>query len=172
MKAIRNADDFTKAYDRFADDIFRHCYFRVSSREIAEELVQETFIRTWNYIKKGNRIDQVRPFLYRIANNLIVDEYRSRRESVSLDSLQEKGFDISDSGEDGAEVKTEAKLLLEVMSKIDGKYRDVVLMRYVDNLGPKEIAEITGETQNNVSVRINRGVKEIKGILKEMDDGK
>ncbi len=162
--------EFTKAYDEYADAIFRHCYFRISDRERARDLMQETFIKTWDYILKNDeRIDNLRAFLYRTANNLVIDEYRKAKGNQSLETLQEAGFQVgvaeAVTGRVGA--KLEAEQILEVIEQIDSKYREAVIMRYMDGLTPKEIAEITGETQNNISVRINRGLKQLRQILKD-----
>ena len=46
-------EEFLRAYEEFADAIFRHCYFRISDREVAKDLTQETFTRTWKYIVDG-----------------------------------------------------------------------------------------------------------------------
>jgi len=167
MSSIKNKDDFTSAYDEFADAIFRHCYFRVSDRERAKELMQETFIRTWNYIVDGNEIDQIKSFLYRTAHNLIIDEYRSRKNEASLDELQESGFDPEEDERAKLYAKIEAKEVLVLLDKLDEKHRDVIIMRFIDDLGPKEISEVTGESENTVSVRLNRAIKSAKKLLEK-----
>src|SRR3989344_4975700 len=88
--------EVAKAYDDFADAIFRHCYFRLSNRERAKELMQETFMRVWGYIERGNTIEftKIKPFLYKTASNLIIDEYRRNKNEVSLDRLREDGFEV------------------------------------------------------------------------------
>ena len=45
--------EFEKAYDLYADAIFRHCYLRVSDRELAKDLMQEAFMKTWEYLASG-----------------------------------------------------------------------------------------------------------------------
>lgn len=80
------------AYEAYADAIFRHCYFRVFNRELGKELMQETFLRVFEYLSKGNTVDNMRAFLYRVANNLIIDNVRRKKE-LSLDALNEQGFD-------------------------------------------------------------------------------
>src|SRR5690349_19793406 len=68
-KEMDVSNQFLQAYDEFADPIFRHCYFRVFRRDRAKELVQETFLRAWEYQLQGKPIENIRAFLYRIANN-------------------------------------------------------------------------------------------------------
>jgi len=65
---------FIDAYDKYSEAIFRHCYYRVFDRERAKDFVQETFCKTWKYIVDGNDIENIRAFLYKTANNLIIDE--------------------------------------------------------------------------------------------------
>src|SRR6266566_458854 len=83
---------FIQVYDQFADAIFRHCWFRVSDRERAKDLTQETFVKVWKILDRGESVENMRAYLYRIANNLIIDHYRKKKD-VSLDLLQEDGFE-------------------------------------------------------------------------------
>lgn len=160
---------FLKLYDELSDAIFRHCYFRVSDREKAKDLTQETFIKVWGYIdKNSSEIKNLKAFVYKIASNLIIDDYRKKK-AVSLDDLQETGFDPMGDNKSGIETQLEGKEMLELLNGLDDKYREAIVMRYIDNLTPKEIAEQIGESENNVSVRINRGIKMIKEKLKEAD---
>jgi RNA polymerase sigma-70 factor, ECF subfamily len=160
--------EFIEAYDQYADGLFRHCYFKVSNRELALDLVQETFTKAWNAISKGQTVDNLKPFLYRIANNLIVDEYRKKK-SVSLDELRNEGFDVA--GADGQSISTmaEVRIVLASIDKLEGKYREVIELRYVSDLSPREIADVLGETENAVSVRINRALKQMRTMLNTND---
>ena len=164
---------FTKAYDEYADAIFRHCYFRLSDRERAKELMQETFIRTWDYmLKRNERIENLRAFLYKTANNLVIDEYRKARGNQSLETMEENGFQpgSDESVTDEVSVKLDSERVLEVIKEVDIKYRQAVIMRYIDDLSPKEMAKITGESQNNISVRINRGIRQLREILENEEE--
>lgn len=162
-------EEFTRAYDSYADAIFRHCYFRVSDKEKAKDLMQETFIRTWDYIEKGNKIQfkKIKSFLYKTASNLIIDEYRKNKGTTSLEGLRDKGFEIGIKPEldRAADVQIEVRRVMEVLDDLGKQYREVVIMRYIDGLAPKEISEITGDTTNNVSVKLNRAVRNIKEII-------
>lgn len=162
------ADELIRAYDAHADAIFRHCYYRLFNRERARELMQEAFMNTWEYIKNGHEIENMRAFLYRTANNLVVNEFHKRK-TDSLDELQEKGFDVGENPKTALEAKVEAQMLGQnVFSKMNPAYRDAVIMRYIDDLKPEEIASLTGETPNTVSAHISRGIKQIKTILEKL----
>lgn len=157
-------EEFLSAYDMYADAIFRHCYFRVFDRERGKDLMQETFMRAWEYISKGEKILNMRAFLYRIANNLIVDEARKKKES-SLEKLQEDGFDPSTDDTGHWKNRIDRDIVLQSLGSIDEHYRSILIMRFINDLSPSEIAEITGESANTVSVRIYRGLKQLRSHI-------
>lgn len=163
-------EEFLQAYDAYADAIFRHCYYRVYDRERARELMQECFTRVWECVADGKEIDNLKAFIYRVANNLVIDESR-RKKSSSLDALVEERGDEPlnlPSARDESlapERNAEAGIMLANLEKLDGKYREAVRLRYVDGLTPQEIAGIVGESENVVSVRIHRGIKQLREMI-------
>ncbi len=168
IKSHPGADaDFATAYDEFADAIFRHCCYRCFDRERAKELMQEVFMKAWDYLVSGKDIDNVQAFLYRTANNILIDEARraKKRKVVSYEDMEENGFDIE--GEDGRDQGRvfDAKAVAQVLHELEEPYRAAIIMRYIDELSPKEIAELLNETANVVSVRLNRGMKMLRTIL-------
>lgn len=157
--------EFIALYDQMADQLFRHCFFKVSNRELALDLVQEAFTRTWEYIASGKEVKNVKGFLFKVANNLIIDEYRKKK-VLSLETLQEQsGFDAPVQDHKKTIFAVEVDTILTHINKLDDKYKEVILMRYVNDFSPKEIAGILGESENAVSVRINRGLKKVQEML-------
>ena len=155
---------FLEAYNKFSDAIFRHCYYRVFDREEAKDFTQETFFRTWKYLSEGKDLENIRPFLYKIANNIIIDNFRKKK-NISLDQIIEKGFSPKIDEREKTENYFSGKEILKIINSMDEKYRDVIVMKYIDGLSSKEIASILDETENNVYVRIHRGFEKVKEIL-------
>ncbi len=154
---------FLAAYDQYADAIFRHCYFRTNSREVAKDLTQQAFLNAWSYVQKGQVVDQFRAFLYRTAHNLIVDWYR-RHKTESLDGLQEEGFDPPDLHPE-TERQREWKWALANLKKLRKEDQELITWRYVEDMSPGEIAKVLGKKENAVSVRIHRAVERLRKIL-------
>ena len=156
---------FLKAYDELSDALFRRFFFKLSDREKALDLVQEVFTKTWLYLSEGKEIQNIKSFLFTTANHMIVDEYRKKK-SISLDFLSEGGFDV---GEDLGHIKlienTEIQNTLKCVEQLPQKYKEIIMMRYVDGLAIEEIANVIGETENVVSVRISRAIKKIQEIM-------
>ena len=164
--------EFIKSYDAYADAIFRHCYFRLYDREEAKDAVQETFLRAWKY-SKDNRIDNVRALLYKIARNIVADKWRKKK-TLSLDLLLEQGFEPSDGEHKKIMLNAEEKNFIKLLNNLDDNEREIVIMRYVDGLGPDEIAKIMSEragrigeafSANVVSVRLNRAINKIQKLI-------
>src|ERR1051326_7992250 len=155
--------EFLQSYESFHDAIYRHCFFRVYSKTRAEEMVQETFMRVWQYLMQGKKVENLRAFLYRVANNLIIDESRKKKEE-SLEVLIEKSpaFEPSYEGGKTIEKKVLYNQIVQGMDKLPPDYKEILVLRYIEDLDPKEIAEILETNANNVSVKINRAVKALK----------
>ncbi len=156
---------FLEAFDLYADALYRHAYFRVSDREKAKDLVSDTFMKTWDYIRKGGTVDDFRPFLYRTLNRLIIDEYRKKK-TESLDALLEDEHvpsgafeDLIEGSLEKLEWELDAKRVPELLEAMPEAYREVVVMRYLDGLMPAEIADMLNESVNAISVRIHRGLQ-------------
>ncbi|MBI5456528.1 sigma-70 family RNA polymerase sigma factor [Candidatus Kaiserbacteria bacterium] len=153
---------FMSAYDEHADSIFRFLASKISDREIARDLMQETFTRAWDYCQEGGLIREWKPFLFRTAYNLVVDTYRKKK-AVSLDAMiEDQGFAIPDRSDVINIDKAEVKRIRAAMQGLDEVYRDVLSLRFTEDLPPKEIAGILGLSENVVSVRIHRGLAKLR----------
>jgi len=168
---------FERAFKEHSDELFRHASIRLSDRERALELTQECFTRTWEYMARGGQVHNFRPFLYRTLKHLIIDEYRKHKPH-SLEAMVE--------GSEGGSVEMllpaeetntiaaaierfEGAEALQKLQELPDQYREVLTMRYVEGLAPKEIAEYLEESENAVSVRIHRGLHKLRMLLEETD---
>lgn len=126
--------------------------------------MQEAFTRTWDYTRSGRQIDNLRAFLYRVLNNLIIDESRKKK-SLSLEQLSEQGFDPGEDTRGHLADHLEVREVLKTLKGLSEQERQIIIMRHVDGFGPKEIAEALGTRENVVSVRLHRAVKQLRKIL-------
>ena len=70
---------FEATFTEFASDIFRYIYFKVSEYELAQDLTEEAFVRYWKRLQEGKVIDNHKALLYFIAKGLVVDHYRTKK---------------------------------------------------------------------------------------------
>ncbi len=156
-----------KSYEEHSDAILRYCHFQTSNRQIAIDMVQDTFMKTWSYLSDGNSVDNVKAFLYKVAKNLIID-YRRKKKSVSLDAITETGVEFaSDMEPPDPDAGFDREFVLTKLAELDEDAREMLIMRYVNEMSIREIADATELTPNNVSVRIHRSIEKLKSIVKE-----
>lgn len=157
---------FEDIYEKESDAIFRFCLTRVSDREQALDITQETFLRLWKSILKGEKILNNRAFIFTIARHLIIDWYRKKK-SISLEGMtrgdEDTEYDPSDEMTTSKlELGAEGRYLLDKISELFPGYQSPVYLRFVEDLSPPEIGEILGISANAASVRVNRGLEELK----------
>lgn len=162
-------EQFLEVYDKNADAVFRFCYLRLFERELAKDFMQQTFLKTWEYLSQGKEVENLRAFVFKIARNLIIDYKRSKQESkVSLDDMLEIGIEpvVVD---DNLDLKIDLKIVRKILGDLDEIYRESVTLKYLEGFRPKEIAEILGESEDVISVRIYRGLKKMKELIKKYE---
>ena len=161
------SDTFKKIYEEQSDQIFRFCIVRVSNREQAMDITQETFLRLWKTLLEEEKIDNVRAFLFTIAHRLIIDWYRKKK-SISIESMttgDEIPFDVPDEKTiDNIEFGAEGRYILDKINELGATNRDPVYLRFVEDLSPEEIGKILEISTNATSVRINRGLEELRKL--------
>ena len=145
QKRLRLDKIVTLAHYDYSKALNTHAFFRTSDHQVGEDLVQDTFVKTWAYLVKGGKIDQMRAFLFHILNNLIVDQYRKRKK-VSLDGLREKGFEPSVDDSQHLTNKIDGKAAFLLIKQLSQKNQKVLRMRFERDLSLKEIALINGQS--------------------------
>lgn len=159
------------AYGEHAEEIFRHCRYRKLSKEDAEEIVQDTFVNACTYLARGGEIANMRTFLFRVANNLIVDWARKNKcrieKEVSLEELRERGFDLENGVDEAGRLRRRlsAQSVLSASKRLNEEDHKLLKMRYVDGLMPADISVRIGLTPNVISVRLHRALKELTSTL-------
>lgn len=151
----------TEAHKDYAKGLTSHAFFKLHNAPMSDDLVQDTFLKTWKYLVSKGKIDLMKSFLYRVLNNLIVDEYRKRK-VTSLDVLLEKGYEPSADPRERLVNILDGKALVLLLARLPEKYRKVMRMRYLQDLSLKQIALITGKPINTVSVQLHRGLVKLK----------
>ena len=134
------------------DKLFQYCYSRVSSRETAEDITQETFLRFLEHPEYKGSPHEIQ-YLYTIARNLCIDEYRKK----PTDELPE---DIPD--DHGGESEWIDRLALRsVLDRLPEDERELIVLRYVSELSVSDLARMHGVTWFSMNRRI-------KAILAKM----
>jgi RNA polymerase sigma-70 factor (ECF subfamily) len=168
---------FNRLVERFQGRIFNFTYQFFRNMDIAAEMTQETFLRSYRFIKKYDPSKKFSTWLYSIAKNICIDEKRKmdRNRTVSIDDLPPGA--ISASREGGhlkdpctMSLQFEDRMILEeAIAQLPEKYRMAIILCYFQELPYQEIADILNLNLNLVKVRIFRAKKKLLEILKDDD---
>src|SRR3989344_1355003 len=140
-----------KAYREHEQALLKRSFYKISNRDLADDLVQTTFLKTWEYLLRHKQIDSIRGFLFHVLNRLIIDEYRKEKQD-SLDSLLETGFQIALDDSEKLFDQIDGKAAMLLIPLLGDKYEKVVSMRFQEEMTIKEIAEATQQSNNTVVV--------------------
>ena len=161
QQKVRQQAVLTLAHNDYEKGLNAHAFFKIHDHAMGEDLVQDTFMKTWAYLVKGGKIDVMKAFLYHVLNNLIIDEYRKRK-TTSLDVLLEKGYEPSIDHAENLFNILDGKAALLLIQRLPIKYQKVMRMRYTQSLSLKEMAIITGQSKNAMAVQVHRGLGKLK----------
>ena len=170
-KKQQQEEIFTTAHRDLAKKLNAHAFYKINDHAIGEDLVQETFLKTWSYLVKGGKIDTMKAFLYHVLNGLIVDQYRKHK-AVSLDVMTESGYEPDVEQHDHTENLfdfLDGKSAVLLIERLPLKYQKIIRLRYLQDLSLKEIALITSQSKNTVAVQIHRGFEKLKEIYAEVN---
>ena len=179
MLVTRYSEGDNKAFDellaRYQSKLFNYIYFIVRSQELAEDLFQETFVKAITTIQQGRYTADGRfgAWITRIAHNLVIDSFRTDRNenTISNDECEVDLLNNVDLCDDNVEIQmvndqtlTDVRRLVDVLPH---NQREVVYMRYYQDLSFKEIAEITGVSINTALGRMRYALLGMRRMAEE-----
>lgn len=150
---------FTTAFEKYMKELRASAIYKVHDPALADDLVQDTFMKTWMYLSKGGRIKMMRAFLYHVLNNLVVDEYRRQKNKAqSLDDLAENGYEPGEDESKRLYDFIDGETAFSSINRLPVKYQNVLRMRYAQGLSLKEVSSIFGQSKNTIAVQTYRGL--------------
>ena len=179
MLVARYSKGDNKAFDellaRYQSKLFNYIYFIVRSQEVAEDIFQETFVKAITTIQQGRYTASGKfgAWLTRIAHNMIIDGFRQERNenTISNDETEVDLLNDVDLCDDNIETQmVNEQTLSDVRRLVDAlpdNQREVVYMRFYQDLSFKEIAEITGVSINTALGRMRYALLNMRRIAEE-----
>ena len=170
-----NNTAFDVLLNRHKDSVFSYIYFIVRNTELAEDIFQETFVKAIITIKQGKYTEngKFRAWISRIAHNLIIDNFRQEKneQMISNDEFEVDLFNnqkFSDGTIEDELVKSQ--ILADVKKLIEylpDNQKEVVILRYYQDLSFKEIADITGVSINTALGRMRYAILNMRKMAEE-----
>lgn len=161
--------EYEEIYIKYSDKIYRYIYLSTSDPYLSEDITSETFLRIWKNWKIIKH-DFIQALLYKTAKNILIDYWRKHKngKKVSLETTVELGLEPS-YDEDLIEKihkNDNIKKISEALKLVPENLKEVLILRFVDDLSAKEAAEILDTTEVNIRVLQFRGLKKLKEVIK------
>lgn len=163
-------DAYADLYDLYYKQIYRYIYFKVPTKERAEDLTSDTFLKCWEYINKHeNAVKNFQAFIYQVSRNLIADFYKKPKENqLPIFDEKDEAIQIEDTDfTQNLELLSDWQILeksLRVLGKVNGKWQEAVLLKHIEGFSINEIANLLNESKSNVKVLIHRGMEKLKEL--------
>lgn len=154
-------------YEKYSRIVYAYLVSLNVSRDVAEELMQETFYSAVKHINKFKGESSIKTWLCRIAKNKLIDYIRKTKQENNV-ALDEKNMEyiVGEKIEDRITLKEEIEELYEKIDELDKKTKRVIYLRIRAELSFKEIGHIFNESENWARVTFFRGKIKVKEAIK------
>ncbi len=176
MKPLQYQDDldnaeFADLYQRHAPALLTHLRANVRSREDAEDLLLEVFMAALEKESLSTlSLEKQRAWLWRVARNKLVDHYRkhSRRQHVPLESVSETLYEDDELAPEWAMLRSEEHQdLRTAIEHLPPRCREVLLLRFVNDMRAPEIARLLGKREAAVRMLLSRTLNQLRQSFKK-----
>ncbi|MEK7542722.1 MAG: sigma-70 family RNA polymerase sigma factor [Patescibacteria group bacterium] len=169
VQKAKNGDNkaFGDLYDYYLPKIYRFIFLKIGGRkQDAEDISHHVFTQAWENMSKFEF--QGFPFgswLYRIASNAVIDYYRTFKNHFDIDETAQETLARDSGFENRIDTAFDIELAKTAISKLEHDQQNVVIMKFIDELSTKEIAQALGKTEGAIRVIQHRALKQIKSHI-------
>lgn len=159
----RDRAAYSELYDAYFIVVRKFLASKLPRPEDADELSSEVFLRAWEYMT-ANVVENAQALFFKIAHNLIADFYRKGSHDQPLDEQLEKTLEAPGSLQEEVALQDEAARLRVKLRTLKEEYRDVLTMRFLEEMTVEEIAIALDKSTNNVRVLLFRAKRALKKL--------
>ena len=169
-----DTEAFGALVDRYESKLTRYGRKFVSSAEDVKDLVQDIFLKAYQNIQSFDVEMRFSPWIYRIAHNVFVDKIKkaSRNPLVFVDFDTFLAHPVYDDIEHSAHERVQMRQMIDqALEKISPKYREVLVLYYLEELSYKEIADVLSVPISTAAIRLKRGREALGKVMQEVEHG-
>lgn len=160
-------DSYSVLVDRYKTMAYNVAYRMVGDEDTAKDLAQESFIAAYAGLDRFRFGSKFSSWLYSIILNKCRDHFRTVKDTVSTDDLAEVMPDKGISPEQAASAHQSSDVLQRALNALPPEYREVLILKHIEELDYQEIAAVTGSAIPALKVRAHRGREMLKKILEK-----
>lgn len=163
-----DADRYAVLVDRYKTMAYNIAYRMLGDADAAKDMAQESFISAYAALEDFNFGSRFSSWLYRIVVNKCRDYLRAERETVQVDEIGDFTPDAGQTPEQAASNKQTGDVIQKALSRLPRDYREVIVLKHIEELDYNEIADILGVGVSALKVRAYRGREMLKKLLEDM----
>ncbi|WP_434798992.1 sigma-70 family RNA polymerase sigma factor [Terrisporobacter vanillatitrophus] len=160
IKGSREA--FEDLINMYFDRLYKEAYLRCKHEEDAKEIVQETIYKAYRNIKSLKEPKYFKTWLSKILIN-VSNDYMRKNGMIELEH-DENDYVKKVHNHDQIEIKID---LYNALDELEDKYKDVIILRYIEDLKIEDISQILERPVNTIKTHIRKAIKDMKNLLKE-----
>ena len=161
-----NVEAFGDLYDIFLAEIYRFVYYKVLHKEIAEDLTEDIFFKVWQNLNKYKKTQfKFSSWLYRVAHNTVIDYVR--KENIFIEEIDPNLSDEKTCTKKNTENYFNHKILTKVLQSLPENQKEAVILKYINDLTNKEIAEVLKKSETAVRILLSRALKKMQELIKK-----
>lgn len=161
-------EEITNWYHLYSDSIFKFIMMMINDYHQAEDLTHDTFIKAYKSHHSFQKKSQPKTWLFSIAHNNTVDYIRKQKPIKIFQEVLQTLKDSAPLPEDVLEIRESSVELYKALSKLKSSYREVIILRKINEFSTRETSEILNWSEGKVKTTLYRAIPDLeKELLKE-----
>lgn len=161
MPQKAEVEQFTAYYEKHKTSIFNYILYRIGfNRDMAEDLTSDIFLKAFEHFDSYDKKRPFKTWIFTIAHNHLVNYYAGKKETLPLEEALEVVKEVG--SQNSAEHSMTMERILGMIQRLSGLQKDLVIMKYVDDLTNEEIAQITGKEEGAIRTALSRAIATIR----------
>jgi len=164
-----DADAFATLYDAYVDRIYRYIFFRVSDDVAAEDLTSQVFLKAWESLDRYHvSRSPYLALLYTIARNLVIDHYRTKKETVSIDTMVQVRANGPDPDEE-VQNRFNVQAIREALQFLTEEQQQVLSLRFIAGMSTEDVARLMNKREGAIRALQMRALQALTKYMAEKE---
>ena len=165
-----DGEAFSQLYEAYFDRVYRFIFFRVTDEQVAEDLASHVFLKAWENLHRYRPHGPFLAWLYAIARNTVIDSYRTKKQTVSLDEAAPIATS-DDKLDDRMQLQFEVQALQAAMQHLTQEQQEVITLKFIADYDTAQIAKHMGKTEGAIRALQMRALQALARAMKRDETG-
>ncbi len=158
----------TQLYNHYFERIYRFIYYRVGHKEVAEDLTEDVFVKSFRNLKNLQQTGAFEGWLYQIARNIVIDYYRSKKTLVPLEEV-ENTLEYETNVIDIVNLESQQKTFIKVLKELTPEQQMVIKLKFFEELDNETIAKLMNKNEGAIRVIQHRAITKLKELIESLN---